>query len=1136
MPLALYPRPQVLSALPRGRHAVIEASAGTGKTYTLEHLIVELLLTTDTTLDQMLVVTFTEKATGELRSRVRAKLEELVDLPPVTTPPDHLHTACHWIIDDQARGKLAHALSTLDLATICTIHAFCQRLLGEHAFLHRRLLVQEQVPSLEAFSRSFRDTLRHRLAKEERPGRFVSAALRSGLAVPKLAEVLHAVARERGERFPKYDPERLQAALGAFPEEPFDERELVLELKAAKVNAQTAPAVARRLTKLREVARRARESGDLATFLSDLQVLESETQGGFLGYLVEKMGGRLLPDGTALRFQEGVRSLGEAVVPFTAALASELLPATLEDLWRSKAERGLVDFDDMLTLVREGLEGPHGMELVRLVRARYRYALIDEFQDTDETQWAIFRKLFFERAGENTLYLIGDPKQAIYGFRGADVHVYLAARQCIEDAGGALVALQANHRSTAKMIDACNLILDQQGAPPFFTGDIRYDTPVRCGNPGLTSFRGQVELPPIHLFSLDDAENMRGAARTLVRLIAIEVRALLGARPIELCAAGKRRRVRASDIFVLTRTEREGREVGEALRAHGVPRAFYKQEGLFSGEEAMHVLDLLAGIDEPEDRSKRFRAWLTPFFGLSLEELRQAADVPDHHPLIARLSRWNRLAGSMNYGALFSRIIEESGVIRRELFFRDSERELTNYLHLFELLAEEAGRGRMPLRELWFLLKSFVDGRAVPKSPSASSGDLQRLETDRDAVQIMTIHKSKGLEADVVFLVGGFSRSNGRQVVHAFHEDGRRKAWMGRPPAAIKEAVNAEAAREDERLYYVALTRARARLYLPYFSKGNLAGGYGCVNRRLQAIMGTGHAWEGLFSSENVPMNGPEAGAKDVPSLADWVPPSGLLDEPALPSFQQAKLRHRGFVVTSYSRLRDGPPVRQGPRVPAAQADPLPASDLPGGATTGIFLHELFETVDLGTLASAPSFDAWYSLPQVNRLIEEVAQRNGVKRTHGPRAAEIAYRALTTPVAAGNHIIPPISRLKTLREMEFLYPSGTDRFIKGFVDLVFEHEGLVYIADWKSDLLPSWDRETIRRHVDEHYVLQVRLYSLALVKVLGARSRGDHDARFGGMFYFFVRGMDASGAGVDFRRPTWSEITEWEMDLAGRKS
>jgi exodeoxyribonuclease V beta subunit len=1153
-----YPKPAVLAGLPLDHHAVIEASAGTGKTYTLEHLYIDLLLR-GATVDQILVVTFTEKATAELRYRVRNKLEELVLARPSDDAP-HLPPEQCWTLDETARGRLLQALQSFDGAIIATIHAFCQRVLTEHAFANRQLFTLEQVDRRHAFSLSFKEALRSDFACRERPRRYLRAALSAGIEVERLEELLYACASAQGKLEPTYQESALVAALSAAPLTLFEDQDAVKRsLQKAKIHGNTVNAILSRLSELSALVVRYLDHQDPARFLQELEGHQG-SGGGLLEFMVTRLQDRPL-EGEGERLFRALQALDQAAVPLVAALAHEFLPGVRMRLARRKRELGHFDFDDMLTLVRDSLFGEGGPQLVAALRQRYRFALIDEFQDTDEVQWAIFRRIFFESDRRNLMFLIGDPKQAIYGFRGADVHTYVKARHELEQAGGAMLRLGENFRSTPELIDACNAILDQTEAAPFFSGPIRYDHPVRCGDP--TQRAVDIEgkgLPPIHLLVGGGRISAQEQLRRLGRRIAQEIRRLTSPEtPLLFWHRGEQiRAVNFRDIFVLTFSRREGQVLGEGLREAGIPHSFYKQDGLFETDEAAHVLDLLAAIDDPHDPQKRLRAWLTPFFGLAFEEAHRCRDLPSEHPLLARLHAFHGLARDKRYERLFSSLLEETGLLRRVLLL-GGERQVTNYLHLFELLLEEIGRARCSLRELVTTLQAYIDGR---RSPPGDNPGVQRLESDQPAVQIMTMHKSKGLEAPVVFVAGGLLRPRIASLVESYHREGERRAFIGRAqPAAVREAVAREERQEDERLLYVALTRARARLYLPYIplteQKGmlSLTGAYSCVNARIDAMLrrpgGAGEAFQVELLDEAPPLSTHEPSPTSIPA---WVTPEdAFVPRPAELQLEAIRASRGGRFVTSYTALQKGHPHEDASREADQTGEVTPEllrgeNDLPGGAATGIFLHGIIETLDFTTLLRAPTFEAWRGAPEVRAVVDHAARTHGIEERFLPHAERMVYDALTARVPLGGGAFAEgfAGLDRRLCEVEFLFPlprpslgsldeerriHHAEGYVKGFIDFLFEHHGKLYFADWKSDGLRSFAPSFLELHVHKNYPRQLQLYSLALVRMLGVHDEAAFARRFGGMLYVFLRGAASQGEGIYFWRPDWAQIVRWQQDL-----
>ncbi|HEX8791788.1 MAG TPA: UvrD-helicase domain-containing protein [Polyangiaceae bacterium] len=1130
---ALVARPRVLRSVPLDRHAVIEASAGTGKTFTLEHLVVELVLAGDVPLDQVLVVTFTEKATNELRVRVRGKLEDL--LAGCGRAPDDAEIAAgdFWTIDDAARAKIARALHAFDGATIATIHAFCQRVLRDNAFASGRLFEEQQVDGRDAFARAFREALRCDVARDPVRSAWLEAGLRAGRSVGGIEELLWDCIQAKAELRPEFDPRRLEEAIAAFPLEEARLTEGKTNLRAWGVPANTVTALGGRLWELALVVEEARDAGSPQQF-----VLEAEQRVDF-AYLIEKLtplGPRPGPTGRACA---AALAIARATPSMQAALAATILPAVRAELARRKRLAGQYDFDDMLSLVDEALRGPRAGALVAAMRERWRYALIDEFQDTDETQWDIFRRAFFERqprgegAGASVLYLVGDPKQSIYRFRGADVQTYLRARDEIVAAGGALLRLGDNYRATPALVGATNALF----APPYFTGRVAYE-PVSCGRPDRALVDGEGRpVTPLHVvrFERDVPVASYGT------LVAREIRRITDPeRPWRLDGEPLGHR----DVFVLTRTKAEGRAVAACLRAAGVPHAFYKEEGLFQTDEAKEIRALLDAVDAPHDRARRLAAWMTPFFGLPLGDVERARDLPATHPYVARLGAWKALADARDFDRLFESLVRDSGVVRRELFFADGERDLTNYLHVFELLLEQTRRGHCTLRDLVHLLTGLID---MTRLTLDLEGNVQRLESDRRAVQITTIHKAKGLEAPVVFIAGGWTQGRADDV-HVYHEDERRLGWVGKARADVKALVVQEEREEQQRLLYVALTRAMGRLVLPCLLRDGkpdrLRGPYEAVHRRVFELSNAGGD---LVSVEDLPRLVAIAGGRtQAAAEAPWQPPVALLTEADGPGDHEALRESRaGAVVTSYTRMHASRSSARAEWTEANErrmekaAEELDASRpvaLRSARASGVFLHEVLERVPLASFAER-DFAAWRARPEVGALVEDAMAVHRVPPEQREHAERLVWAALTTPVALpGGETLARIADAdRVVREMEFVFSvTGAGAFVRGSLDLAFEHRGRTYFVDWKTDSLGSYARDALAAHVEAHYADQVQLYALATVKLLGIEKQAEHDARFGGLLYCFLRGMDGGDQGVWSARPTWAEVTAWDEALARR--
>jgi len=328
-----------------------------------------------------------------------------------------------------------------------------------------------------------------------------------------------------------------------------------------------------------------------------------------------------------------------------------------------------------------------------------------------------------------------------------------------------------------------------------------------------------------------------------------------------------------------------------------------------------------------------------------------------------------------------------------------------------------------------------------------------------------------------------------------------------------------------------------------------LTGGYRHVNRRVHELINEPDPRRLRDAREIVidPRTADDEAPVEWAALAAWRPAPGdvasIDADPALAALRRARA---GATTTSYSRIKQAhggyrPPTEILDEVaaPADAPDGAGEGELRGGASTGIFLHALLEVLPLPTLLETPALDAWAARDDVRAIAEPLLRRHGRAPDEIRPALRLAHTSLTAalPVVGGE--LPGLAHAaRTAREMEFLFPfpaeaGGADRgYVKGFVDLIFEHEGRSYFGDWKTDRLPAWDAATVGAHVEANYALQERLYALALLRMLDITDAAAYEARFGGTLYVFVRGLGRSPEAIRSRRPTFDEITRWQSELA----
>jgi exodeoxyribonuclease V beta subunit len=1274
-------RPPQLDELDLEVGTVIEASAGTGKTYLLEHLVLELVLTGRARLEEILVVTFTERATAELLARIRAKIDQALscaDGGPGTragpgartgaTADDSTDGSGGWRLDGLARQRLFAARASLDRAAISTIHGFCQRILVEEPFSTQRLLHQTQTDGRRLFSEIFRERLRCRFATDPTFVDYLDTYLATvqTAAVERLEELLYrgfAAQQASPEAIVwdcPYDAHALDDVMRTLVALRCDSAPMAAAFKA--MNSRRRRGHQERLEEAIKVARRCLDEGTRAPFLAHLDGAET-----FVDHLDDL--DAVPDDDPALGpLARVARAILDHAPTLDEAVVQTFLPEIARAVAQRKRNEGLFDFDDMITALAEAVEAPAGgAGLVARIRARYRIALIDEAQDTSPAQWRVFRRCFLESGGTHPVVLVGDPKQAIYGFRGADVRTFLGAADAVVARGGRRIVLSVNHRSYAEVVDAYNAICAPPPAPgasgveggprglelrallgagvpaPFFTGGVTYAHPVRSARGPLAP--GEV-APGITLFKLDFEAKTRRIGHVRAALRAGMVRTIL--RLWRGATGPEGRGVSLSEIFVLTRTNGESAEMAEALREAGIPNALYKPDHLFETPEAEHLRRLLAAIADPTDRVARFQAWLTPFFGIPLAELGRVPNPEPGHPALRRLGVWHALAAERRFDLLWPAILHDSGVTRRLRLSPFSQRRLANYRQLIDVLVAEAGQSARSISDLVALLGSLQARRRQPTGSLAEGRGIQKVETEEPAVQILTIHKAKGLEADHVFVYGALRAGPGaKRKVSVLHRGGERVLVTGLPRRSARAVqIAEEAEEEDQRLMYVALTRARRHVYLPYVSRlgdgevsaaqaaqdigrelierddeflKKLTGAYRLVNHRLVHLASSFPAeFERCFRVEPCPVvasaaalapAGLESGSPSSSSssvgdldgqgdclagLAAWRPaPDLLAPTPGTgvssgPAQAVDVAARRGFEVTSYSRLKqsrggyvrpvgyDGAMVGGGEEARSRRSGEdqirqeeaaAPPGQARGGIDAGLFLHALLEKVPL-PLAGAtgeptrlpfPPLADWSARPDIRELFGAEARRWQRTPEEVTEALAMVHAALAQPIAlphVGRAAVGAAARIR--REVEFVFPlpRGADQgrgpeagFVRGVLDVLFEHQGRIYFADWKSDRLPDYGAAALAGHAARNYALQVQLYVLAVLRMLGIAHEAEYERRFGGWVYLFLRGLapspatSAGGAtpidpatgigdrGTWIGRPTWREVQVWQDQL-----
>lgn len=948
-------------------HHLLEASAGTGKTFAIEHITARLIQEQDFSIDEILIVTFTRAATRELKSRIRNTLK------------------CQ-----SSSFQIDRALALIDQAQIYTIHGFCHRMLTEYAFeagLGFDLLSEEESDYRAILQDHITDFLRTSL----KPTDYSTPQL---AALPadkeRLIKKLLSLVEKEGE-FP--NTSSFEEAYKSYLSKRRDLPSITLEQLE--------------FNKIKDTHGELKEPYATQFFLLQKETLTLEefekltAEPSFLE--------KVTPDNLAKKATldpTPLYNFSKALLPILQPQTSPL--CTLIRMARSirtsaqKAleEKEILSPNDILKRMEECLTLP---QFRQKVRGRYRAAIIDEFQDTDPIQWNIFKTLFIDDPIP-ALYLVGDPKQSIYSFRSADIYTYLSAQEVVSEKAH----LDTNYRSDPHLIQELNTLFSQNkeflslpDAPlPFH--------PVNHSDTENHPF--QDGKKPIHYF-IYETEKKRERSwpspaieqNVFYPFITEEIQSLI------------KQGFTFSDVAILVKDRYQAARLKTFLEAQNIPTNSKSTDTIAAGSTFQLVRSLLEALIQPNEITiKRFL-----FPQTTHNELKENETLITE--TLANFSRPQTLQEAL-----------------RTLYTPTDLDTYSDYLQLSELLLSHQEETGATLPELLDFLLTFKE---EPRRPLS----------EPNSVTIMTIHMSKGLEFNIVFALGLVNRYTGREefVRH-------QKEWLLFDPDHAKcQAALQNQEAEKLRQLYVALTRAKHRLYIPLL-------------------------YDTTHSSIPLGQASPLELFKPTPTDVTYLTPKKLpLPQTELPLLYPPKPPQKLFkphYLHSYSSL--------------AKTHHIPqhglTSELPKGPETGILLHSLLETILRDPSISIPS------------LLKQKLP------THFPYdlTLNLINHALHTPLSP--HSFTLLDATHFYPEVEFFY-SDPPHTIKGFIDLIFTYNNEYYLLDWKTNLLPDYNPATLQQIMIEHdYTLQASLYHTALSRYL-------KDKPIAGTYYIFLRGLPTQG-------------------------
>ncbi len=1149
----------------------IAASAGTGKTFTITTLYLRLLLEGGCSADQILVTTFTEAATSELRDRLRGRLNEALQL--LRSFPEHadaegavalgevdgqlvklLEQGGAWDEDSasQVVERIEDSLLSFDQAPVFTIHGFCSRVLQELVFESGTQFNVELVASLDVqIQEGIGDfvaqswTVEDSLIERWLPLTGTLYAKIQKVAGKVMDNPSLEIVPDGGDLDELLQSDFLTSAerlLNQLAEVWLEQKDSIRALidSAVENGILKKPSYGKPELIDKSVAfiDSLVDSRSLAEFTWKNDKLDGDqkrlTQGGLESGTLAKFRGST-PEHPAFSLLQEIADLSREFSKRQQEVETRLLARAgqfvRDHVAKRRAERGIMSFGDLLHKVDEALDGRQKDLLLEGLREKYRVALVDEFQDTDPVQYRIFSRVFREAAEipdpevDRAFIMIGDPKQSIYRFRGADLAAYLEAeRQTpVEHRHN----MGTNWRSDRSLVNSVQAVFDSVSNPflnkdiPLPKVDAHYDDRFR---PGAALTFSLIPRPEFH--DPDAAMSRKAALESTVQRLVEDVVSQLQSED-EICTGdGQWRRLVPSDIAVLCKVGKQLRTVQQALADRGVASVLQTDESVFESVEAESVLHVLRAVHNTTSLTRLFNALQTPVFGQNAEQLNSLRDDSDRlSHFVERLQEWHSLWQRDGFIVMWRRLLGDEGTIARLAGQITGERQITNYLHLGELLHRQAASAHAGPDELmrWF-------EQMVSQKSKGDDDALLRLETDSAAVQLCTIHKSKGLEYSIVYCPALWSVRKWDAPAAVMSRSGADGATLPFPQIDVgsellpirQDEDQKESEAEDRRLLYVALTRAKHQCHV-YWTAAKDSGDSALgqillgdlsekssdveLERRLREwVSGFGIDRAVVRSGSSLsPLNSGlryERQQRTADELTARPIRRQMISAVSQTSFTALASSAHGRIVDDIVD-RDSvsmPTPGEAGSPMASDTEEVPLAKMPGGRLVGDVVHSVLEqALKTGEVFEASRDEVFQYM---TRLLEPAMERMQLEpRWLQPLAATLTT-CLAETLALGSDKccltkigprslateIPFLLRLggaaefstKKIaavfesssdsllqnygRRVRAMSVSGLQGFLAGFVDLVFESNGKWFVADYKTNFLgPTWSDYTTER-------------------------------------------------------------------------
>ncbi|MED7818350.1 MULTISPECIES: UvrD-helicase domain-containing protein [unclassified Francisella] len=1104
--------------IPLQGHHIIEASAGTGKTYNITELYIRLLLEKKLLPSQILVMTFTKDATQEIIGRVEAKIREVLAS----------YTDEKKEFDSENYKHLKRALLEIDEAAIFTIHGFCKKVLSEQAFASgMEMDVSMEVDTSDILQKVVENFFRKHINKNKANFEYLKAYNlhtpekfldRNGLlnVIKSNYEILNVSENDFFQQkkviFQKLDKHSSEIEQGIIFNTNKKNKAHDAEVTKRKSEFDCLKSwLSQR--KITTIPKEAKDFAKLTRIKNDdtLKKIFAEWYDLFIGRSKTSFS-----SGKDAFYKDSIDK-DEQVESFINKLKSnefikQFCLKIRQDFVKAKEQKGVLDFNDLITKLCQSVK--NSPDLVKTLQAQYPVALIDEFQDTDAEQYEILDTIYPKDREDLLLLMIGDPKQAIYGFRGGDIFTYLKAKNsCLEENQW---SMDTNWRSTREMIKAYNRLFYKKDYKPedegklgenIFSEGIGYQIVKASSKANEKARDFEDGLKPINYFyyEVSEEDKKNDIDKNLSAWTANEIVRLLNSK-----------KVVENDIAILVETGIQAKEIQQALSNKKLSSVYLSQrDNVYHSQEATEILAVMEGINDLENKSLLKKALSTSLLGGSADKFIRYTDDDDISAWDEEIEKAKSLRMKWHkYGfmAFIMQLIHESFSQRDD----SKERTITNILHLAELIKIAENKYKHPNQ----LIKWY---RQQLKNTATSEGEL-RLESDDNLIKIITIHGSKGLEYSVVFIpfasyIGSkklslnnsnkYYDNNLEQIVYKIGKDD-----------ATKKLVEQETIQELMRLFYVAVTRAEHRCYIGVAKYSN------SENSSIAQFLGYEKDESWLEKVQKITAN------PDNQSLLLEINNFESLElkninkteiNQQLQANEIAKLTDDNWEMLSFSKISKSKAQNtalekendesEDSQVQESQDELEFRFTAPKGADIGNILHNVLEHTDFSAgfvddallqeqmdryrVVAAEDFDnlkAWLEeclvaeiKPIKNSDISEsdsklLNSNEDIQYSLFDGSGEVPKQSQHN-VAKKSFCLKDIPNSKTLKEAEFYFPITNEKLYKnniirileeyrnnsimvdelsnykifgmlhGFIDLVFEYDGKFYVADYKSNYL-----------------------------------------------------------------------------------